>query len=177
MKRLQKILTTLALILTLFATTGLVMAEETPFGSSSALDDECLTLDKMLTYAIQDEYAAEAEYHKIIETYGTVRPYTNIVKAETQHIRKLTPLFEANGLALPVNDALNHIVLPTSLKESYTIGVDAEIKNIEMYDHFLKEDLPEDVRTVFEALQAASEKHLAAFERNASKTGNTRKSQ
>lgn len=34
-----------------------------------------------------------------------------------------------------------------------------------MYESFLKENLPDDVREVFEALMNASEKHLAAFQR------------
>lgn len=169
MKQLRKLVTGFTLILTLFGTMGLVMAEETTFGSSGAQGDACLTLDKMLNYAIQDEYAAEAEYEKIMEIYGVVRPYANIVKAEKQHISALIPLFEANELAIPVNDAQNQLIIPSSLQESYTIGVDAEIKNIEMYDLFLAEDLPDDVRKVFESLQAASENHLKAFERNASK--------
>jgi hypothetical protein len=38
-----------------------------------------------------------------------------------------------------------------------------------MYESFLKQDLPQDVRDVFEALMAASEKHLQSFSRNASK--------
>jgi len=34
-----------------------------------------------------------------------------------------------------------------------------------MYESFLKENLPDDVREVFEALMNASEKHLASFQR------------
>jgi rubrerythrin len=34
-----------------------------------------------------------------------------------------------------------------------------------MYEAFLKRDLPNDVRDVFEALKSASGKHLEAFER------------
>ena len=34
-----------------------------------------------------------------------------------------------------------------------------------MYENFLKENLPDDIRKVFEALMNASEKHLAAFQR------------
>ena len=34
-----------------------------------------------------------------------------------------------------------------------------------MYESFLKENLPDDVREVFESLMNASEKHLAAFQR------------
>jgi hypothetical protein len=167
MKRLSKLLTVLLLAFTLVGSMGVVMAEGNDFGSVGALADDNLTLEEMLTYAIQDEYAAEAEYAKIIETYGSVRPYTNIVKAEAKHIAALTPLFEANCLEVPVNDAASHLVLPASLKESYAIGVQAEILNIDMYNRFLTQELPDTVRNVFESLKKASESHLAAFQRKA----------
>jgi len=162
---MKRLLTTVTLILTLFGTTGIAMAAETPYGSASALADESLTLNEMLTYAIQDEYAAKAEYLEILNTYGQVKPFSSIIKAETKHISSLIPLFETNGIAIPINDADSHVVLPGSLNESYVVGVEAEIKNIAMYDSFLEEDLPSDVRTVFESLKAASESHLAAFQR------------
>ncbi|MCK5008763.1 MAG: DUF2202 domain-containing protein [Spirochaetales bacterium] len=38
--------------------------------------------------------------------------------------------------------------------------------NIAMYESFLQEDLPEDVRDLFERLQQASENHLRAFRNN-----------
>lgn len=169
MKRLSKLLIVLLLACTLVGSMGAVMAEGNDFGSAGALADDNLTLVEMLTYAIQDEYAAEAEYAKIIQTYGAVRPYSNIVKAETKHIAALVPLFEANGFEVPVNDAASKVVLPASLKESYAIGVQAEIMNIDMYNRFLAQELPDSVRTVFESLKKASESHLAAFERKAGK--------
>jgi hypothetical protein len=44
--------------------------------------------------------------------------------------------------------------------------VAGEIQNITVYGQFLEaEDLPDDVRSVFERLMPASENHLAAFER------------
>jgi hypothetical protein len=169
MKRLSKLLTVLLLVFTLVGSMGAVMAEEAAYGSAGALADDNLTLEEMLTYAIQDEYAAEAEYAKIIETYGAIRPYSNIVKAEAKHIASLTPLFEANGFAVPANDAASKVVLPASLTESYAIGVQAEIMNIDMYNRFLDQELPDTVRTVFESLKKASESHLAAFERKVGK--------
>ena len=52
------------------------------------------------------------------------------------------------------------------MAESFEKGVAGEIENISVYGQFLgPEDLPDDVRSVFERLMTASEKHLAAFER------------
>ena len=36
----------------------------------------------MLTYAIQDEYLAHAEYDYILKNFGDQRPASNIIKAE-----------------------------------------------------------------------------------------------
>nr|WP_320024919.1 ferritin family protein [uncultured Acetobacterium sp.] len=167
MKKLVHLVSAVMLALTLFLTTGMAMAAELPKGSAGALGDDSYTLEEMLTYAIQDEYAAQAEYSGIIDTYGAVKPYKNIVTAETKHINALIPLFGASNLAVPVNDAKAQVVIPDSLKQSYEIGINAEIQNIEMYNRFLKENLPTEVRTVFESLMNASQSHLAAFERAA----------
>lgn len=134
------------------------------YGSTGALADSDLTLADMLTYALQDEYLAHAEYEYIIDTYGSIRPFTNIIRAEETHIETLLPLFETYGITVPTNDAGTRVAAVSSLTEAYEAGVDAEIMNIDMYEAFLKEDIPSDVRTVFEDLMRASESHLNAFE-------------
>ena len=52
------------------------------------LDDseEGYTLESMLTYALLDEYLAQATYATIIEVYGEIRPFSKIVLAEQTHI-------------------------------------------------------------------------------------------
>ncbi|MBC3803082.1 hypothetical protein GH808_01315 [Acetobacterium fimetarium] len=169
MKKLVKLITSATLALTILLTTGIAMATELPNGSAGALADDSYTLEEMLTYAIQDEYAAQAEYSGIIETFGAIKPYKNIVTAEAKHINALIPLFGTSNLAVPANDAKAQVVIPDSLKQSYEIGIDAEIKNIEMYNRFLEENLPTEVRRVFESLRNASQSHLAAFERAANR--------
>ena len=152
-------------------TSGQATASSVPFGASAAMADTSLTLADMLTYALQDEYAAKAEYAAIQDAYGIVRPYSNIERSEDTHISLLKPLFTEYGISLPADDAASHVVLPSSLAQSYVIGVDAEIRNIAMYEAFLSRTLPEDVRTVFERLMSASESHLAAFENAAGRSG------
>ncbi len=134
------------------------------YGSNGALSDNDLTLADMLTYALQDEYLAHAEYDYIIGTYGAIRPFTNIIRAEETHIETLLPLFEKYGIAVPTDDASTRVAAVASLTEAYEAGVDAEIMNIDMYEAFLSEDLPSDVRIVFEDLMRASGSHLNAFE-------------
>ena len=150
----------------------LIALGETPFGAAALSEGKTYTVEEMLTYAIQDEYLARAEYKVIMDAYGEQRPFINIMKAEGVHVQRLLPLFTVYGVTVPEDTALGHTVKPDSLQAAYEAGVTAEVNNIAMYEAFLKqEDLPDDVRVVFEALTRASGNHLRAFEQNANKQG------
>ena len=125
------------------------------------------SLEDMLTAALLDEYLAQATYQEIILTYGDVKPFTNIVVAEQQHINLLLPLFETYGISVPENQAASQVVLPDSIASALATGVEAEKANIAMYEAFLAQDnLNDDVKSVFELLKTASEHHLAAFSKD-----------
>jgi hypothetical protein len=134
-----------------------------------ALADKDLTLTDMLTYALQDERIARAEYEVILDTFGSVRPFSNIIKAEESHIRYLVDLFADHALAVPA-DGTAKPAAPKTLASAIEAGRQAEIDNIAMYDTFLARDLPADVRQVFEQLKAASQNHLRAFTNNSGRT-------
>lgn len=165
MKTAKKLLTIVAAILTISAVSVTAFAADDNFGSAGVEENRTYTLSEMLTYAIQDEYLAQAEYEKIIGTFGEQRPFTNIIKAEATHIAELEPLFEEYGTMLPENTAKEYVAVPASVLDAYTASAEAEVKNIAMYEAFLKQELPDDVRAVFTALKHASENHLTAFER------------
>ena len=139
------------------------------YGAKGALADDNLTVADMLNYAIQDEYLARGEYVAIMAQYGEIAPYANIKKSEETHIGFLTELFKAYGMTLPADDSNSHVVVPTSLLEAAKTGVQAEIDNIAMYEHFLGQSLPLDVLEVFNALKTASESHLASFQNQVEK--------
>ncbi len=137
------------------------------YGSAEALLDESYTLEEMLVYAIQDEYMAQAEYQAIIDVYGEVRPFTNVILAEGTHIDLLLPLFETYGVVLPENTAAENVIIPDSITSALATGVQAEEMNIAMYEAFLATpEIPEDVRSVFTYLRDASINHLEAFSKD-----------
>ena len=78
----------------------------------------------------------------------------------------MTELLEKYDFAVPKDTADRYVVLPEDLKASFQTGVQAEIDNIAMYESFLKEELPADIRDLFERLKGASENHLRAFRNN-----------
>jgi len=165
MKRLSTKI--LVLVAALSAAAAVISFADSPdFGASGADGKSGLTIEQMLTYAIQDEYLARAEYELIIGEYGDIRPFTNIMAAEERHIEWVKELFDEYGYAVPEDTAGKYVVLPEDLKSSFETGVQAEIDNIAMYESFLKQDLPADVRDLFERLQGASENHLRAFRNN-----------
>ena len=125
-----------------------------------------LTLTEILNEALMDEYKARDSYQKIIETFGPVRPFINIVKAEQTHIELLLPLYEKHAVPLPEEPDPDRISVPESLLAACQMGVEAELANVAMYDSLIAAtDLP-DVVDVLQRLQAASrDHHLPAFQR------------
>ncbi len=132
-------------------------------------EDAVYSLQAMLIYAIEDEYLARQEYELILDTYGSIRIFENIMASEVKHIKMLEPLFVNYSFNVPKDSSLDHVILPTSLKDAYVIGVQAEVNNILMYERFLEEDLPDDVRVAFTSLRDASINHLLAFYRQTQK--------
>ncbi|MDD3414713.1 MAG: DUF2202 domain-containing protein [Lachnospiraceae bacterium] len=153
------------LLVTGLTTGTTVYAANTDTGAAGASTDTEYSLEEMLVYAIEDEYLAQAEYDAIMDTYGVGKPFSNIIKAEATHISHLKPLFEEHDVSLPKKDWKSLVVVPETLDAAYAVGVEAEKKNIAMYEKFLKENLPDDVKEVFEDLMNASKKHLTAFQR------------
>ena len=89
------------------------------FGAAAVNEGETYTIEQMLTYAIQDEYLAQAEYKEIIAAFGVDRPFSNIMKAEAIHVERLTPLFAAYNTPIPEDTGSEHVVLPATLQEIY----------------------------------------------------------
>jgi len=124
-------------------------------------------ISNVLIEAINDEYKARATYRHVINKFGEIRPFINIIDAESRHIEALLPLFDKYGVTVPEDNWDSRIETPLSILEACQVGVEAEIENAEMYDRLLKltVDYP-DVQLVLTQLQRASaENHLPAFQR------------
>ncbi|MGD9145207.1 MAG: DUF2202 domain-containing protein [Anaerolineae bacterium] len=119
-----------------------------------------------LIMALDDEYKAWSVYDQVVADFGRARPFTNIQKAEENHIAALVTLFDRYGLDVPVNTWADNVSHFDTLAEACEAGVQAEIDNAVLYDElFGMVDNPDIIR-VFQALQQASQtKHLPAFER------------
>lgn len=130
------------------------------YGSKASKEDTNLTLKKMLVYALQDEYLAREEYDIAIKTLGEVKPFSSIINSEVAHINWLKNLFTKYNFEIPEDLSKNYLHEPEDMKAALELGVEAEIENIDMYEKFLSENLPEDISTVFKKLRDASKGHL-----------------
>lgn len=120
-----------------------------------------------LLAAINDERHAQATYQAVINHYGKIRPFVNILEAEKRHESALLTLFQKYNLAIPENTwTPDKISIPKTLTAACEMGVMAEKANITMYDSFLNFVKESDIRIVFNNLQSASKNnHLKAFRR------------
>lgn len=123
-------------------------------------------LNQILRIAIYDEYHAFETYSQVIQKFGPVMPFTNIIEAEKRHYSALLLLCEKYQVEPPVNDWSERLETPDSLLECSEVGVAAEIDNIAMYEHLLMYTQHADIQDVLFQLQAASyNNHLPAFRR------------
>jgi hypothetical protein len=131
-------------------------------GGQGALDQAEVNA---LLEALNDEYKALATYQKVVDTFGAVQPFANIMWAEQQHIAALEKLFVRYGVEIPVNDWYDRVPAFDSVQAAIAAGVQAEIDNAALYDSlFAAVDEPDIVR-VFTRLRDASQyNHLPAFQ-------------
>ena len=125
-----------------------------------------MTLQEILTEALEDEYKARAMYRKVIDKFGPEQPFINIVEAEKRHISVLIPLFEKYNIPIPEDHWDSRLQAPDTLLKACQAGVDAEIDNMTMYKRLLAATVEPDVARILSHLQAASrDNHLPAFQR------------
>lgn len=123
-----------------------------------------------LDTALDDEYKARATYEAVIDQFGSVRPFSMIIRAEEQHISSLKALYDKYGLDIP-NDPYSNVEIASTKSENCTVGVQAEIDNAALYRESLLpavEGYPDIVSVFTNLMNASQNNHLPAFEKCAS---------
>lgn len=124
--------------------------------------------------ALNDERRSEAQYQAVLDKFGEVRPFVNIIQAERRHQAMLLELFEKYKVTVPANKPPKETA-PSTLRAACEAGVHSEKENIALYNKFLKEVKEPDIHAVFIQLRDASKlHHLPAFERCAAGRGQGR---
>jgi len=132
-----------------------------------------MSLDQALRAALDDEYHARALYRAILDKFGELRPFVNIIESEERHIQALKRQCEKHGVAVPPDTWPERVSAPESVERACEDAVKAERENAALYDKLIEaaREHP-DIQETFRRLQAASqERHLPAFERCAGREG------
>ena len=126
-----------------------------------------MTLEEALGAAIDDEFHARATYRAVLDAFGDVRPFINIVESEGRHIGALQRLFERYELPIPPDRWEGRVSAPASIEAACQAGVEAERENAALYEKLLAAAIGyPDVEETFDRLLSASQdNHLPAFER------------
>lgn len=123
-------------------------------------------LTTILLDALEDERKAEATYAAVIEKFGEIRPFINIIDAERRHSAAIERQMQRLGLGIPANQWEGKAKAPASLAAACELAIEAEIENIALYDRLIPGIDDQIVRQVLQNLQDASRNnHLPAFRR------------
>lgn len=129
-------------------------------------------LNQVLRIAVYDEFHAYETYKKVIEKFGMVAPFSNIIASEENHFNALIYLLQKYNVEIPINNWADKIEVPNTLLECCEVGVAAEIDNVMMYDNLIAYTNEPDIKDVLYRLQAASyNNHLPAFRNCVAKYG------
>jgi len=124
-------------------------------------DEESAALQR----AVLEEYGALNLYNAVIDQFGAVIPFTQIVRAEQMHVNTLVRQADKYGIEVPANPGLSTPVSFTTLADACQAGVDAEIVDAALYDELMAVTDNADLIRVYTSLQSASlNMHLPAFE-------------
>lgn len=123
-------------------------------------------LKAALIEAINEEYKAHATYQAVIDKFGSVAPFSNIVSSEQSHIDAWKTLLTKYQIAIPEDPFLGKVTAPASVKDACATGVAAEKEDVALYDRLMKTVTQSDVLTVMQQQRDVSQNnHLPAFER------------
>ena len=126
-----------------------------------------MTLQEAITAAFDDEYRARATYRAVLDEYGDVRPFVNIVESEGRHIQALERLCESYEVKVPPDPWPSRVSAPESLEAACEAAVEGERENVALYARLMAAASGRaDVEATFQRLLSASQQnHLPAFAR------------
>jgi len=119
-----------------------------------------------LYVAIDEEYKAKAIYQKVVYTFGSIEPFSWIIRDEQCHVNWVANLLTRYGLPVPPDNWSGNIALEfASKQQACEIGAQAEFDNAAVYDTMIPKVSHDDIASVFARLRDVSRyRHLPAFQ-------------
>lgn len=122
-------------------------------------------LEQALNIALFDERRAAATYRGVVERFGAINPFANIMQSEVRHAAAVSNLMQRYGFVVPPDPFTEAVPAKPTIVENCEVGAVAEQANGDLYAYLLGFVEEPDVRDLFMRLQAvALGNHLPAFE-------------
>ncbi len=118
-----------------------------------------------LVRAIEEEFGAQALYQSVLDKFGNVSPFNDIVLSEARHASALINQAQKYGIPVPEFPSIEGLSAFKTVDEACQAGVDAEIADAELYDELMSFTTNSALIRVYTNLQKATlDSHLPAFE-------------
>jgi hypothetical protein len=118
-----------------------------------------------LVRAIEEEFGAQALYQSMLDKFGNVTPFNDIVLSEARHASVLINQAQKYGIPVPEIPSSEGLPAIETVAEACQAGVDAEIADAELYDELMSFTTNSALIQVYTNLQKAPlDSHLPAFE-------------
>ncbi len=119
----------------------------------------------LLDEAYQDELKAYIRYEGIIEQFGEVGPFGNLLDSERRHLDHLADLYIARGMT-PAAVYEPAAVMYLSVLSACQVSLEAEKDNVVLLDKLIHETTEPDIIDTLQWIKRASaERHIPALER------------
>lgn len=133
--------------------------------TASTLSIAAADTKALLDEAYQDELKAYIRYEAVIEQFGDIRPFANLVESERRHLDHLADLYIARGLT-PAAVFEPAPVMYLSVASACQVSLEAERENVALLDRLIAETTEPDIKATLEWIREASAgRHIPALER------------
>jgi hypothetical protein len=118
-----------------------------------------------LVRAIEEAFGAQALYQSVLDKFGNVTPFNDIVLSEAKHASALINQAQKYGIPVPEFPSSEGLSAIETVTEACQAGVDAEIADAELYDELMSFTTNSALIRVYTNLKKASlDSHLPSFE-------------
>ncbi len=121
------------------------------------------TINRILSYALENQMIAKAEYRGMINKYGISKPFIKLLKTQEPYIDMINSLFKSYNLKAPNKNWEQTVRIPENVDIFYADSAIKEKNIVEMYKGFLSEEIPDDIRAAVQKLMELSLNHIRLY--------------
>lgn len=147
----KKAFITLLTLVFYIATFVPAAAAQTLYGAKAAKADSSATVEKMLTYALEQEHLIRAQADEAVKAFQSKdreRLFARIRFSADKRIREISQVAKNHNVTVEDKSAA-YVKRCNTSNEAFVVLKELKKESLLMYQQFLTKDLPDDVKAVF----------------------------